>query len=86
MFFQKHDLFVKPEEVHVPLAVGYFLRINKSTGNIAQAMRTISFQYVPIKPLLKVILENGSTWQHITEYTPREDGLMEDFQDGSFVK
>ena len=50
-YFQCSEAFVQPEEL--PLGVGYYPKNNRSTGNVQQVMKMITFQYIPIKSVMK---------------------------------
>lgn len=83
-FFQHSDTFLQAEEL--PLGIGYYPCNNPITGNVLQVMKTISFQYIPIKPLLKLILEKTDILKIVSAYRPSNDTLLRDFHDGSYCR
>ena len=46
----------------------------------------VTFQYIPLKQLLKLILESRGFMRAIEEHKSRNDGIMRDFHDGKFSK
>ncbi len=48
--------------------------------------RHITFQYIPLKQLLKHILESKGFMRAVLEYQPSDDGIMRDFHDGEFCR
>ena len=83
-FFQSNKAFVQPEEL--PLGVGYFPSNNTRTGNVQQVMKTITFQYIPIKPVLELILKQTDLLKIASCYSPSTDDLLRDFHDGSYCR
>ncbi|PIK60815.1 hypothetical protein BSL78_02296 [Apostichopus japonicus] len=83
-FFQNCKAFVAAEEL--PMGVAYYPVNNPSTGNVQQHMKTVTFQYIPIKPLMKMILEETDVLKISSTHMMSEDGLLRDFQDGSFCR
>ena len=83
-YFKNSDGFIEPEEL--PFRAGYFPHNNPLTGNVQQAMKPITYQYVPIKTLLKMVLECTDILKIAANYVPSTDNLMRDFQDGDYCK
>jgi hypothetical protein len=81
-YFTKRGQFITPREV--PFADAYLPRYNPETGHVDQVAKRITFQYIPIKQLLKNILESRGFMRAILEYHPSTDGIMQDFHDGEF--
>jgi hypothetical protein len=46
----------------------------------------VTFQYIPLKDLLKHILESKGFMRAIQQYQPSRDGIMGDFHDGEFCR
>lgn len=84
VFFQTCGNFLQSEEM--PLGIGYFPQNNPHTGNVQQVMKTVTFQYVPIKPLLKMLVEKTDLLKIASQHLPSNDGLFRDFQDGLYAQ
>ena len=83
-FFEKSDMFVKPQEV--PIGVAYVQKRNRQSGNVMQQVRNITCQYIPIKELLSVLLAQPEFWEISEQHVPGDDGLLHDFHDGTYRK
>ena len=83
-FFVNSDGFVEPHEL--PLGAGYFPCNNPLTGNVQQVRKQVTFQYVPIKNLLKMVLEHTDLLSIAAKYSPSTDDLMRDLHDGEHCK
>lgn len=81
-YFTQSGVFLAPKEI--PIAVAFYQRRNRMTGNVSQVLKNVSFQYVPIKPLMKLILESKGFLESIEMHEPSLDGLMRDFHDGEY--
>lgn len=77
---QKSGSFVQPLEI--PITMGYAPRLNPVTGEVRQVMIHKTFQYVPIKEVLKLVLESPGFMECVQELRKSEDGLLRDFIDG----
>jgi hypothetical protein len=53
---------------------------------VDQVARHLTFQYVPLKQLLKHVLESNGFMRALQEYQPSTDGIMRDFHDGEFCQ
>ena len=83
-YFKESNNFVQPREV--PFAVAYYQRNNPDTGHVDQVARRVTFQYIPLKQLLKHILESKGFMRAVAEYQPSRDEVMRDFHDGEFCR
>ena len=83
-YFINNGHFVEPREVRV--GVAYHPRNNRETGHVEQIARQVTFQYIPLRDLLKCILESKGFMKAIIEHRPSQDGVMRDFHDGTFCK
>ena len=83
-YFSQTGHFIKPREV--PFAIAYHPHNNPDTGHVDQMARHITFQYIPLKQLLKHILESKGFMRAVLEYQPSDDGIMRDFHDGEFCR
>ena len=84
-YFKNAEAFVQPEEIDLG-GVAYNPCNNPQTGNVQQAPKSISYQYIPIKKLLKLMLEKTNLLTLAANYAPSEDNLMRDFHDGSYCR
>lgn len=76
--------FVQPIEKEI--TIGYASRIDAATGNVLQVPTARTFQYIPIKKVLKLIVESPGFWDCMREHTKSEDGVMHDFHDGGYFR
>ncbi|KAJ8029948.1 hypothetical protein HOLleu_29486 [Holothuria leucospilota] len=83
-YFVDSGMFLTPMEV--PIGIAFYQRNNRQTGNISQVLRNVTFQYVPIKPLIKLILESNGYMESISKHEPANNGLMKDFHDGEYCR
>ena len=83
-YFKESNNFVQPREV--PFAVAYYQRNNPATGHVDQVARRVTFQYIPLKQLLKHILESKGFMRAVAEYQLSRDEVMRDFHDGEFCR
>ena len=83
-YFTQTGHFIQPREV--PFAIAYYPRNNRDTGHVDHIARQVTFQYVPLKQLLKHILESKGLMRAVLEYQPSDDGIMRDFHDGEFCR
>jgi hypothetical protein len=83
-YFESSGYFVTPREI--PVGVAYHPRYNRDTGHVEQVAKQVTFQYIPLRDLLKCILESKGFMNAITEHHPSQDGVMRDFHDGDFCK
>jgi hypothetical protein len=83
-YFHQSGHFIKPREV--PFATAFYPRHNPVTNHVDQVARHVTFQYIPLKDLLKHILENKRFMRAIQQYQPSRDGIMRDFHDGEFCR
>ncbi|KAJ8035507.1 hypothetical protein HOLleu_19205 [Holothuria leucospilota] len=83
-FFQTSDAFIAAQEL--PIGIGYYPRNNPATGNVQQLMKTLSFQYIPIKQLLRLILHKTDILKLASVHHVSQDNLMRDFHDGSYCR
>ncbi|CAB3980521.1 Hypothetical predicted protein [Paramuricea clavata] len=81
-YFHQSGHFIKPWEV--PFATAFYPCHNPVTNHVDQVARHVTFQYIPLKDLLKHILENKGFMRAIQQYQPSRDGIMRDFHDGEF--
>ena len=83
-YFTESSYFIKPLEV--PFAIAHYPRHNPSTSHVDQVARHLTFQYVPLKQLLKHVLESNGFMRALQENQPSTDGIMRDFHDGEFCQ
>ena len=84
-FFTESGYFVKPEAV--PFSdFSFTQQTDGETGTMKQVKVCDAFQYVPLKPMLKLILENPGTMEKILEWRNRDRAGLEDLRDGSLFK
>ena len=83
-YFVHNGHFVKPREI--PVGVAYNPRKNRETGHVEQIAKQVTFQYIPLRDLLKCILESQGFMKAMMEHRPSQDGIMRDFHDGTFCK
>jgi hypothetical protein len=83
-YFINNGHFVKPREI--PVGVAYNPRNNRETGHVEQIAKHVTFQYIPLRDLLKCILESKGFMKAMMEHRPSQDGIMRDFHDGTFCK
>ena len=83
-YFVESGYFIKPDEI--PYAVSYLPRHNPNTGHVDQNAKHSTFQYVPLKKLMKCILESKGVMCTILQHRASNDGIMRDFHDGQFSR
>ena len=83
-YFKEGKNFVQAREV--PFGVAYYQRKNPDTGHVDQVAKHVTFQYIPLKQLLKHILESKGFMRAVVEYVPSRDEVMRDFHDGEFCR
>lgn len=83
-FFQNCVAFVQSQQL--PLAIGYYPQNNPISGNVQQVMKSITFQYIPIATLMKLLLEQTDLLRIASAYEASDDNVMRDFHDGSYVR
>ena len=85
-FLKDSNKYVQP--VSIPLGVEYVQTTNPITGEVQQKPIQKTFQYVPIRCVLKLVLESPGVLETIFEHHHRqtENGLLVDFQDGEYCK
>lgn len=83
-YFDCSSFFIRPTEV--PIGLGYFPHHNAITGHVEQLAKHITFQYVPMKKLLKCVLESKNFMNTLMQYHCSNDGILRDFHDGKFCQ
>ena len=83
-YFKKSNAFLPPQQR--TLGIAYYPRNNRSTGNVMQVRKKVTFQYFPIKQLIKLLLEKTELLKLVMEYEPSDDTLFRDFHDGRYCK
>ena len=88
-FLKESGKFVEP--ISKPLGGAereYVQRTDRQTGEVQQIPVQETFQYIPLKPLLKLILECPGVMRTILEHHNHasQDGIMRDFQDGDYCR
>ncbi|KAK9963884.1 hypothetical protein ABG768_005106 [Culter alburnus] len=84
-YFTQSGCFVQPEEVPLP-GFSYTQQRDPSTGTVRQVAVRDTFQRVPLKPLLKQVLESPGMMEKIFEWQNQESTALEDFRDGTIFK
>ncbi len=80
------------EQYHMVEAQSIFLGnrydqcLDPATGTMRQIIKRDTFQYVPILPLIALLLSDGSIRQESMKVRTSVDGVMRDFFDGSLFK
>ena len=83
-YFAQTGHFVQPWEV--PFAIAYYPHNNPDTGHVDKIARHVTLQYIPLKLLLKHILESKGFMRAVLEYQPSNDRIMRDFHDSEFCR
>lgn len=81
-YFTQSGYFIQPEAVPLP-GFSYTQETNRETGTVKQVAVRDTFQYVPLKPMLKLILESPGTMEKILEWQKVETTGLDDFRDGT---
>ncbi|XP_029942559.1 uncharacterized protein LOC115384425 [Salarias fasciatus] len=81
-YFTGSQYFVQPEAVPLP-GFSYTQITTKDTGTVKQVAIQDTFQVVPLKQMLKLILESPGTMEKITEWRKQQSTALEDFRDGT---
>ncbi len=84
-YFTQTGCFVHPEEVPFP-GVSYIQKRDTLMGTVKQVAVRDTFQLVPLRPLLKLVLESPGTMEKIFEWQNQESTALEDFRDGTIFK
>ena len=85
-FLKNSQKFVQP--VSVPLGVEYVQKTNSATGAVEQNPVQKTFQYVPLKMVLKLVLESPGFLDVVFKHHRHQNdsGLLKDFQDGEYCR
>lgn len=84
-YFTQSGCFVQPEEIPLP-GFSYTQQRDTLTGTVRQVAVRDTFQRVPLKPLLKQVLESPGTMEKIFEWQNQESTGLADFKDGTIFK
>lgn len=84
-YFSETGFFIKPETQQFP-GISYVQRLDASTGSVKQIAVQDTFQYVPLKPLLKKILESPGTMEKVLAHKQNQEGALIDYIDGDLYK
>ncbi|GAA6087515.1 uncharacterized protein LOC115384425 [Tachysurus ichikawai] len=84
-YFTQSGYFVHPEEVLFP-GVSYTQKRDTLVGIVKQVAVRDTFQRIPLRPLLKLVLESPGTMEKIFEWQNQENTALEDFRDGTIFK
>ena len=86
-FFKRSEYFVEPKSVDLP-GEEYRQITDQETGVVRQIPFTKNFQYVPLRPLLKMVLSRPGVMEAIMQQQQRQnnDGILQDFSDGALFK
>ncbi len=84
-YFTQSGCFVHPEEVPLP-GVSYIQKRDTLMGTVKQVAVRDTFQLVPLRSLLKLVLESPGTMEKIFEWQNQESTALEDFRDGTIFK
>lgn len=84
-YLKESNYYVAPK--FIPLGPAYVQRTDPNAGGVRQIQIEQGFQYIPIKSVLKLVLERPGVMDSIMEHQEigGEDVLM-DFQDGDYLK
>nr|XP_054591281.1 uncharacterized protein LOC129155120 isoform X1 [Nothobranchius furzeri]XP_054591300.1 uncharacterized protein LOC129155133 isoform X1 [Nothobranchius furzeri]XP_054591301.1 uncharacterized protein LOC129155133 isoform X1 [Nothobranchius furzeri]XP_054591321.1 uncharacterized protein LOC129155141 isoform X1 [Nothobranchius furzeri]XP_054591322.1 uncharacterized protein LOC129155141 isoform X1 [Nothobranchius furzeri]XP_054591360.1 uncharacterized protein LOC129155163 isoform X1 [Nothobranch len=84
-YFTQSGFFIQPEAVPLP-GFSFTQEIDRESGNVKQVAVRDTFQYVPLKPMLKLVLESPGTIDKIFEWQNLENAALEDFRDGTIFE
>lgn len=84
-YFSQSGYFLQPEAVPLP-GFSYTQETDGVTGTVKQVTVRDTFQYVPLKPMLKLILETPGTMEKISDWRKLETTALEDFRDGEVFR
>ncbi len=86
-YFTKTGCSIEPVAEYFP-GVSYCQRHDSASGIVKQTAVPDSFQYIPLRPLLKKVLETPGTMKKIIDYqnTEHDAGVLQDFHDGELYK
>lgn len=86
-YFTKTGCFIDPT-VECFSGISYCQQHDSACGMVKQTAVPDSFQYIPLGPLLKKVLESPGTMKLIIDYQnmKRDDGVFQDFNDGELYK
>lgn len=80
--FTESGYFVTPEAVPFP-GVSYTQERDHVTGAVKQVAVQDTFQYIPLKAMLKAILESPGTIEKILQWRNVERSGLQEFRDGT---
>ncbi len=66
-YFSQSGYFIQPEAILFP-GFSFAQQTDRETGNVKQVQVWDTFQYDPLKPMLKLILESPGTMEKILEW------------------
>ncbi|XP_027141579.1 uncharacterized protein LOC109140341 [Larimichthys crocea] len=84
-FFTQSGYFVQPEALPLP-GFSYIQETDRETGTVKQVAVRDTFQYVPLKAMLKLVLESPGTMAKILEWRNNETTALEDLRDGTLFR
>lgn len=83
-YLKASKMFISPVEKEITL--GYAQRTDSATGNVLQVPTPCVYHYVPIKEVIKLIVESPGFIDTVNEHRESTDGVMRDFHDGEYCK
>ena len=81
-YFTQSGYLVQLETVPLP-GFSYMQETDREKGTVKQVAIRDNFQYVPLKPMLKLVLESQGTMEKILDWKKRETSAIQDFRDGT---
>ena len=84
-FFTQSGYFVQPEALPLP-GFSYVQETDRETGTVKQVAVRDTFQYVPLKAMLKLVLESPGIMEKILEWRNHETTALEDLRDGTLFR
>ncbi|XP_066535471.1 uncharacterized protein [Hoplias malabaricus] len=84
-YFASTGYLVQPVEEPLP-GFSYTQKRVSTTGSVRQVAVRDTFQRVPLRPLLKLVLESPETMEKILAWREQEIGALQDFRDGTMFK
>ncbi|XP_064636949.1 uncharacterized protein LOC135493501 [Lineus longissimus] len=84
-YFADKGTYIPP--VSIPLGVAFNPKRDAATGGVRQSQTHDSFQYIPIKDVLRAVLNQDGVLDSIEQYrSATADDDLKDFKDGEFYK
>ncbi|CAM4448958.1 unnamed protein product [Leuciscus chuanchicus] len=84
-YFMQSGNFIQPIEETFP-GISYVQHIDSSSGAVKQISTRDTFQRIPLRPLLKKILELPGIMSKVVAWQKSTNGLLQDFCDGELCQ